>query len=216
MTWDELGLSWFDIAVVVLLWIGVMRGRARGISNQIVELFQWLLTVFLGVMLYVPIGRALQPHLQVSTVAAHAIAFLLVAGVVKLIAARLANAFSERLLNGDYFGSWEYPLGVVAGALIHAAMLMAALSLVRVKLVTPDEFARSQKKEGAEMGSEFLPDMGRLQAEIFRQSPTGRFIERECAHLMIQPVRWEPYFKVTEPDKKREHPVDEILSTAKK
>lgn len=218
MSLDELNLAWFDGAALLLLWIGLIRGRTKGISGQLLELLQWLGTVFLGALLYRPVGHWLQPHLQVSSVAANVIAFLLIAGLLKLAIARLENGISEKLLSGDYFGRMEYPLGMLAGVLIHAAMLLAALSLTRARLVTTEELNLARKKQLAELGSNFFPDLGKVQEEIFEKSMSGRFINQHFAQHLIQPVQYEPFLKGEEAEKKKARdPVEEILSaTAKK
>lgn len=218
MNLAELNLAWFDGAVLLLLWVGLIRGRTKGVSAQLLELLQWLGTVFLGVLLYRPIGHWLQPHLQVSSVAANVIAFLLIGGLLKLAIARLEDGMSEKLLSGDYFGRMEYPLGMLAGVLIHAAMILAALSLTRARLVTTEELNLSRKKQLAELGSTFFPDLGKVQEEIFEKSMSGKFIHQHLGQHLIQPVKFEPFVKAEAAEKKKPRdPVEEILSaTAKK
>lgn len=214
MSLEELNLAWFDAAVLLVLWMGIIRGRAQGMSNQLLELLQWLCTVFVGALLYQPIGRWLQPHLQVSSVATNVIAFLLIAGLLKLLVGRLQNSVSEKLLTGDYFGRLEYPLGMLAGVLIHAAMLLAALSLTRARLIPPEEAELARKKQLAELGSNFFPDLGMIQHEIFEKSMSGRFIHQHLGQHLIQPVRYEPFLKVEVADKKASHPADEVVNAA--
>lgn len=218
MNLAELNLAWFDGAVLLLLWVGLIRGRTKGVSIQLLELLQWLGTVFLGVLLYRPIGHWLQPHLQVSSVAANVIAFLLIGGLLKLAIARLEDGMSEKLLSGDYFGRMEYPLGMLAGVLIHAAMILAALSLTRARLVTTEEVNLARKKQLAELGSTFFPDLGKVQEEIFEKSMSGKFIHQHLGQHLIQPVRYEPFLKAEAAEKKKARdPVEEIITaTAKK
>ena len=218
MNLAELNLAWFDGAVLLLLWVGLIRGRTKGVSSQLLELLQWLGTVFLGVLLYRPIGHWLQPHLQVSSVAANVIAFLLIGGLLKLAIARLEDGMSEKLLSGDYFGRMEYPLGMLAGVLIHAAMILAALSLTRARLVTTEEVNLARKKQLAELGSTFFPDLGKVQEEIFEKSMSGKFIHQHLGQHLIQPVRYEPFLKAEAAEKKKARdPVEEIITaTAKK
>ena len=217
MNLAELNLAWFDGAVLLLLWVGLIRGRTKGVSGQLLELLQWLGTVFLGVLLYRPIGHWLQPHLQVSSVAANVIAFLLIGSLLKLVIARLENGISEKLLSGDYFGRMEYPLGMLAGVLIHAAMLLAVLSLTRARLVTTEEVKFARKKQLAELGSNFFPDLGTVQEEIFEKSMSGKFIHQHLGQHLIEPVRYEPFLKAEAAEKKKARdPVDEIIATTAK
>ena len=218
MNLEGFNLAWFDGAVLLLLWVGLIRGRTKGVSAQLLELLQWLGTVFLGTLLYRPIGHWLQPHLQVSSVAANVIGFLLVGGVRKLVIARLEDGMSEKLLSGDYFGRMEYPLGMLAGLLIHAAIILAALSLTRARLVTAEEANLARKKQLAELGSTFFPDLGKVQEEIFEKSMSGKFIHQHLGQHLIEPVRYEPFLKTEDAEKKKARdPVDEIITaTAKK
>lgn len=214
MSLEELNLAWFDAVVLLVLWMGTIRGRAQGMSNQLLELLQWLCTVFVGALIYQPIGHWLQPHLQVSSVATNVIAFLLIAGLLKLLVGRLQNSVSEKLLTGDYFGRLEYPLGMLAGVLIHAAMLLAALSLTRARLIPPEEAELARKKQLAELGSNFFPDLGMIQHEIFEKSMSGRFIHQHLGQHLIQPVRYELFLKVEVADKKASDPADEVVNAA--
>ena len=217
MSLEDLDLAWFDVAVLLLLWGGLLRGRAKGMSNQLLELLQWLGTVFVGALLYRPIGHWLQPHLQVSSVATNVIAFLLIGSVLKLVVGRLENGISEKLLSGDYFGRLEYPLGMLAGVLIHAAVLLAALSLIRARHISAEEAKAAEKKQLAELGSTFFPDLGMIQREIFAKSMSGKFIDQHFGQHLLQPVRYEPFLKTdgAEP-KKPGHPAEEVIAAAAK
>ena len=215
MSLEKFDLAWFDFAVLLLLWGGLLRGRAKGMSNQLLELLQWLGTVFVGALLYRPVGHWLQPHLQVSSVATNVIAFLLIGALLKLAVGRLQNGISDKLLSGDYFGRLEYPLGMLAGVLIHLAVLLAALSLIRARYISAEEAKASEKKQLAELGSTFFPDLGKIQHEIFQKSMSGKFIDQHFGQHLIQPVRYEPFLKseVTE-QKKSGHPADDVINSA--
>ncbi|MDB6131275.1 MAG: hypothetical protein JWM04_2382, partial [Verrucomicrobiales bacterium] len=50
-------LNWFDLLVLGFLVFGLIRGRKRGMSEEILSVTQTLLMVFLGAQFYQPLGE---------------------------------------------------------------------------------------------------------------------------------------------------------------
>ena len=42
-------LSWFDLVALAVLVVGLFRGRKRGMSEELLDVFQWLLIVVISV-----------------------------------------------------------------------------------------------------------------------------------------------------------------------
>ena len=55
----DFSLSWVDCAVVVLLFVGLWRGRRRGMSEELLDIIKWALIVVLAGLGYQPIAQLL-------------------------------------------------------------------------------------------------------------------------------------------------------------
>ena len=53
----KLIVGWVDLLVVVLLVVGVLRGRKRGMSEELLDVIKWSLIVLVAGLLYEPGGR---------------------------------------------------------------------------------------------------------------------------------------------------------------
>ena len=53
---SDLTYNWFDLVVFVFLVIGVFRGRKRGMSEELLSIFQWLSIVLASANFYRPVG----------------------------------------------------------------------------------------------------------------------------------------------------------------
>ena len=76
---------WFDLLVLALVAYGIFRGRKRGMSEELLDVFQWLLIVVLGAMLYAPLGRILSHFSGFSPLLSYIIAYSLIALALKLV-----------------------------------------------------------------------------------------------------------------------------------
>ena len=59
MSIETLSLSWVDLAVALLLGVGLWRGRKRGLSEELLDIIKWTLIVLVAGLLYEPGGRFL-------------------------------------------------------------------------------------------------------------------------------------------------------------
>ena len=50
-------VGWVDLLVVILLTVGVLRGRKRGMSEELLDVIKWTLIVLVAGLLYEPGGR---------------------------------------------------------------------------------------------------------------------------------------------------------------
>ena len=84
MDLGDFQLTWFDLVVLGLVAYGIFRGRKRGMSEELLDVFQWLCIVVLGALLYSPLGKGLTQFagfpLLLSNILAYAGAGVSVAG----------------------------------------------------------------------------------------------------------------------------------------
>ena len=170
----DLSINWFDLATVAVAVIGVMVGRKRGMSVELLALAQWLLIIFLGAMAYDPLGRALGDAVGLGPTVSFVTAYLLVAVAIKIGFLVLKRMTGEKLLGSDTFGSYEYYLGMVAGGVRFLCILLFGLALLNAPQVSKAELDRQLRSQQDNLGAIYFPPFGSIQRSILEASFTGR------------------------------------------
>jgi uncharacterized membrane protein required for colicin V production len=57
MAKEGVPISWFDFVVLVFVIVGILRGRKRGMSQELLDFFMWIGMVAAGAYAYKPGGR---------------------------------------------------------------------------------------------------------------------------------------------------------------
>src|SRR5687767_11559300 len=112
--------SWVDFAVIIVLLVGVIRGRRRGISEELLDVVKWLGIVAAGCYLYAPLGEILSHKLPFSRLSCYVAVYVGVIIVFQTSFAFLRRQLGEKLVSSDAFGRTEYYLGMGAGAVRYA------------------------------------------------------------------------------------------------
>jgi len=181
----DLSFNWFDLFALALLVTGVFVGRKRGMSTEMLDLIQWLLIVFLGAMASGPFGKTLAEVSGLSPVVTYIMAYLLAAIVIKVVFILIRRMAGEKLVAGDVFGSFEYYLGMTAGLVRFACILIFCLALLSAKQVTKAELDAQLKSQRDNLGSIYFPPFGVIQQNIFEGSLTGRTVKNYLSSQLI-------------------------------
>jgi len=182
----DLPITWFDLVVVVMVIVGLMRGRKRGMSQELLDLFMWLGMVAAGAFTY-PISAAYLRSFGLSEVLANILAYVGAAAVVAFIFMLLKNALKDKIAGSDIFGRLEYPLGMLSGVVRFLCLLIMALALINAKEITKQERELAEKKQKEELGSSFFPSFGQIQQDIFEKSFCGKPAKEYLGILLIKP-----------------------------
>ena len=135
--YQHLAFNSFDLALVGLLAFGFWRGRKRGMSRECLPLLFWLGVVLAGGFGYAIVGDQFLNGSAIKTVygkhftnrtAVFVWSYLLIALVVYIVFAALSRAFKAKLEGSNAFGGSEYYLGIIAGILRYACILLAVLA----------------------------------------------------------------------------------------
>jgi uncharacterized membrane protein required for colicin V production len=185
MNMDHVPVNWFDLAVVIVLLLGVNRGRKNGMSVELMVMLQWVAIVFAGAFFYRPLGDALCQSSPVSHLFGYIAMYVTIAIVVKIAFAGVKKALGGKLVGSGVFGRAEYYLGMVGGAIRFACILMAALALLNAPLYTRQELAKAKAKQLDLYGSNFFPGIGSAQEDVFKGSLIGSAIKNYCGFLLI-------------------------------
>ena len=76
MSLDKLPVNWFDLAVVVVLLLGIWRGRKHGMSEETFPLLKWLVILFGAGAAYEPVGRYLESATVFGRLFCYVVAYL--------------------------------------------------------------------------------------------------------------------------------------------
>jgi|ERR1043166_8169364 hypothetical protein len=188
MNADNLPFNWFDIAVALVLLVGMQRGRKRGMSEECLTMLNWVALVLVCSIAYEPIGRWLASTVPFSLLFCYMLAYAVSAVVVGSVFLLLKRGLSGKLIGSDVFGRGEYYLGMPSGMLRFACILVAGLALLNARLYRAEEIQAMTKFQNDNYGSQFFPTLQTLQEQVFAKSLIGPQIKTHLAFLLIKPT----------------------------
>ena len=203
-SWDKFAFNWFDVAVVLILAFGLWRGRKHGMSKEFLPVTQWVVTVVACGFGYAWIADWLMHSDTVRSVFGKNFtdrtpvfisSYLIIALLVFMVFVALRRHYGPKLEGSALFGSGEYYLGMICGALRCACILIVALALLNAPIYTVTDItakkAYNNRWFGGGMkdyGGDFFPSVDEVQVVVFKQSLMGPFIKDNLAMLLINTV----------------------------
>jgi uncharacterized membrane protein required for colicin V production len=187
---NSLPFNGFDLALVVILILGIVRGRKQGMSVELMPLLNWLLVVFVCAVAYEPIGSwFLGTTSLFSALSCYLIAYAGAALVIVTLFAGVKRSLGGKLLGSDMFGRAEYYLGMGSGLIRFACILLAGLALLNARLYTVEEVRAEERFQNDVYGSHFFPTLHGVQSAVFEHSLTGPLIKEYLGFLLIKPTQ---------------------------
>jgi uncharacterized membrane protein required for colicin V production len=197
MSLEQLPINLFDLVVIVVLALGIFRGRKHGMSEELLSLATWLAILFGCAALYQPGGELLTQFTSMfGRLSSYLIAYVAGALLFSLLFAGIKRALGGKLLGSDIFGRSEYYLGMASGLVRFSCILLAALALLNSRYFSPTEVKAREKYDNDVYGSSFFPTLHSVQSTVFDRSLTGPWIKANLGFLLIKP---------TEPEHKEFH-----------
>ena len=181
--------NWFDILALALVIWGIVRGRKLGMSGELLPLLQWAAIVVVGAYAHEPLGQQLKTVLPLGLTGCKIIAYLGIALVAVSVTSILKTKMGEKLVSKDIFGSGEFYLGMGAGVVHHALILVACLALLNSVSYSKAQEDAATKKAEANFGSDFFGWVhpAKIQRTAFLESIVGPQIRTHVGHLLIGP-----------------------------
>ena len=210
MDLGKFNLTWFDLLVLGLVAFGFFRGRKRGMSEELLDVFQWLCIVVLGALMYGPLGKGIARFAGFPLLLSNVLAYAFIAFVIKMGFTAVKRSVGEKLVHSDAFGRFEYYLGMLAGITRCLCILIFALSFLHARYISDSERAATAKMQEENFGSISFPTIGSLQQTVFYESYAGKFIRKHLREQLIQPTVGGGPARETIAHR-RERAVDEIL-----
>ncbi len=181
-------ISWIDLIVLTVLVVGIIRGRKRGMSEEVLDLMKWVLILITAGYIYQPVGD----ELAMMTPLSHLTCYVFVYGSVILTLhgffAILRRAIGDKLVSSDAFGGGEYYLGMAAGLFRYMCVIIIALAFLNARQYTPEELAYDEAFQENNFGSIRLPTPKRMQRAVFENSLTGALARNYLSTYLIRPT----------------------------
>jgi uncharacterized membrane protein required for colicin V production len=189
MDLENLKFSWVDLATVGMIVVGVFRGRKRGMSEEILDTFKWLLIVVAAGYLYRPLGDQLSAASIFSTLFCYITVYLVILLFFRLLFSFIRRRLGEKLVGSDMFGAGEYYMGMLAGGFRYLCIVVVALALLNARYYSPDELQKLAKWEEYNWGTKgLIPHFSAVQAEVFQNSLTGNLARNYLTSFLIVPT----------------------------
>jgi uncharacterized membrane protein required for colicin V production len=209
---QKVKFDWFDLVVLAAALLGLVRGRKRGMTEELLPLLQWLLIIILGAYTYAEFGRLFNKVAGLNLTFCNFAVYLFLAMVLKWVFTAVKNLLGDKLLVADAFGKSEFSLGMVAGILRYFCFVTLFVALLNGVYVSPAEQATAATRAPSSDTGFTLPSMASLQSRVFTRSVSGRFARTYLSNLLLKPVVPGAVPKKEGIGKRREGEVDQIVN----
>jgi uncharacterized membrane protein required for colicin V production len=173
-----------------LLW-GFNTGRKHGMSEELMGTLQWVTIVIAGAFLYRPFGDMMAQSSPVSHLFCYITIYVTLAIVTKIVFGFVKKGLGGKLVGSDVFGAGEYYLGMFAGGIRFACMLIAALAILNAPLYTATDLAAQRAYQDKWYGSNFFPGISSVQQDVFKGSLIGSLIKERAGIMLIASTKSE-------------------------
>jgi uncharacterized membrane protein required for colicin V production len=181
-----LTVGWVDFVTLLVVCIGIVRGRKRGLSEELLDTVMWLIIIVAGAFLYRIMGNLLIQKPIFSLLTYYIMSYIAIALVVKIVFVLIKKKFGQKMVESDMFGRMEFYGGMVAGSVRFLCMYLFALSLLHAPHYSEEYLANRAKEVDYNYGSDFFPHPCKIQASVFQNSFTGKNTEKYLAVLLIE------------------------------
>ncbi len=188
MNLDHSPVNWFDLLVVIMILLGITRGRKHGMSEEMMITMQWLAIIFAGAYLYKPLGQALSESSPMSHLFCYIATYLTLAAAIKVAFVLFKKAIGGKLIGSNVFGSAEYYLGMVAGAVRFLCILIFSMSLLNAPYYSSQALAASKAYDVDVYGKQYFPTVSSVQEQVFKESLLGTQFKEHVPFLLITPT----------------------------
>lgn len=183
-----LTVGWVDFVTLLVICIGIVRGRKRGLSEELLDTVMWLLIIVAGAFLYRIMGNFLIQKPIFSLLTYYIISYIAIALAVKITFVLIKKKFGQKMVESDMFGRMEFYGGMVAGSVRFLCMYLFALSLLHAPHYSEEYLANRAKEVDYNYGSDFFPHPCKIQASVFQNSFTGKNAQKYLSILLIEPT----------------------------
>lgn len=186
---SNINVGWFDGVVIVMLIAGLVRGRRRGMSAELLDLILWVLIVVVGGLGHAALGGVISSVTGLGLMVSYIVAYLAIAILLGFLFTMLKHGAGEKLIGSDVFGNLEYYLGMVSGMVRFFCMTFMFMAVLNARLYSSEELKAQVKYQEKELGSVFFPTVAMVQKNVFQDSFVGRTVKDYASVLLVTPMQ---------------------------
>jgi len=215
---NGISINYFDGVVIVWLIIGLFRGRKRGMTQEFFPTLQWVAIVILAGLFYDPLSIIILKNTNgtFTRLWANITAYIVIAFGVNLVFMWLKKLFGEKLSGSDSFGRAEYYLGMVAGVIRFACMLIALCALMHSYVYTQAQLDEHDKQQKKNFEAVQLPSYMSIQHAVLGESTSGQWLQRYMGRVLIASVEQTNKPPAESLARKKENTINAIVGPEKK
>jgi uncharacterized membrane protein required for colicin V production len=182
--------NWFDVTVIVILGLGLFRGRKNGMSRELLPTLQWVALVLVCGLGYSVVAQLFRKATSLDQLTSDVLGYLLLAFVVFLLIGIPKHKFADRLAVSNFFGTSEFYLGMLSGVVRFSCILLAALALLNAPFYNEEEILKQGEYDKTNYGgglyeASYFPHISTIQGEVFVKSFIGSCIKNYLRPLLI-------------------------------
>lgn len=183
-----MSFDYFDMIALAWLIIGLLLGRKRGMTQEVLPTLQWVAIVVFAGLFYKPFAALIHQYTQFDTLWSNIAAYVLIGVGIHLIYLWLKGVLAERLAGSDIFGRAEFYAGMACGVLRFGCILVAFCALMNARIISKAELAQTEKMQAQNFSDIRFPTFGSVQQTVLFQSFTGRAVKDNLAPILIASV----------------------------
>lgn len=182
----SLTVGWVDFVTILVICVGVIRGRKRGLSEEILDTAMWILILVAGAYFYRSLGDLMNQKSLLSKLACYILSYILIALGLKIVFTLIKSKFGAKIVESDMFGRLEFYGGMGAGAVRFTCIYFFLISLLHAPHYSAEFLAKRAKDVDYNYGSDFFPHPSKIQKAVFNDSFTGKITEKHLAVLLLE------------------------------
>lgn len=182
----DLPFNYIDALILVLLVYGIFRGRKRGMSEELLTFVQWLVIIFVGCRIYEPVGNFLSQKAPFSLMTSYIAVYVTFAIVIKLLFSQIQRALGEKVVGSNFFGESEYYLGMFAGMIRFACVVLLGMAILNARLITDRERAETARIQSKNFEGISFPTFGSIQQSVLYESFSGKHAKKYLEFALIR------------------------------
>lgn len=213
----SLSFNYIDGIVAVWLIIGIILGRKGGMTQQLLPCLKWIAIAAVAGLFYGPLASIIYKSTTgaVTQLWSKVIAYVIIALAINMVFIWIKAAIGEKLTGSDYFGGYEYYLGMLAGLIRFACIFIVLCAIMHVRVYTLADLAEDEKEQRKNFEDIRFPTYSSVQYAILRESFTGRSIDQYLHPILISSTNPEAAHAET-PASKSQSQIDSIIGPPKK
>ena len=106
--------------------------------------------------------------------------------LIKLLFSQIKRALGEKVVGSNFFGDAEYYLGMLAGMIRFACVILMVMALLNAKLITEQERAATARMQSKNFEGISFPTFGSIQQAVLFESLAGTHVKEYLDFVLIR------------------------------